>query len=63
MQRLTEEQMKKMNLGARGVCPPPPSAGGIWLRVLDRVVRVLTLGRGRVLPGPSSRAPVTWCER
>ncbi len=63
MQRLTEEQMKKMNKKDAGVFPPPPTVGGAWLRVLDRVVRVLTLGRGRVLPGPSPRAPVTWCER
>lgn len=63
MKRLTEEQMKKLNSEASGVCPPPPTVGGAWLRVLDRVVRILTLGRGRVLPGPSSRAPVKWHER
>ena len=64
MQRLAEEQKKqKMNSDGDGVCPSQPTAGDVWLNVLDRVVRTFTFGRGRVLSRPSARAPAKWCKR
>lgn len=58
MTRLTEEQMRNMRIEipAGSVVPPRPN---LWVSVLDRVVRILTLGKGRVVV-PDCRAPIRW---
>ena len=35
-----------------GCVSPRPTIGDAWLRVLDALVRVLTLGKGRVCRAP-----------
>ena len=59
MQRLTEEQMRQMENGAKCVVPPLHPIRDAWLRVLDIAVRVVTLGNGSVVPS-ERRGPVHW---
>ena len=59
MQILTEEQMRQMKSGPKCVVPPFHPIRDAWLRVLDIVVRVVTLGNGRVIPS-ERHGPVHW---
>ena len=58
MQMLTEEQRRAMDGRAGGFAPPRPTLGDLWLTALDVLVRILTLGRGRVAKTRSG--PIRW---
>ena len=58
MQVLTDEQRRAMDGRAGGFVPPRPTLGDLWLAAVDVLVRILTLGRGRVEKTRSS--PVHW---
>lgn len=55
MQVLTDEQRRAMSGRAGGFAPPRPTLGDLWLAALDVLVRILTLGRGRVAKARSSQ--------
>jgi len=59
MQVLTDEQRKKMGCTGGVVGPMPNPVGRAWIAILDAIVRVLTLGRGRVIT-TGHRAPIRW---
>ncbi len=58
MQIQTDEMRRAMG-GADGVVPRRPGLMDAWIRVLDALVRVLTLGRGRVVR-EMAHGPVRW---
>ena len=58
MQVLTDEQRCAMNGRTGGFAPPRPTLGDLWLAALDALVRILTLGRGRVTKARSG--PIHW---
>ena len=58
MQVLTDEQRRAMDGRAGGLAPPRPTLGDVWLAALDVLVRILTLGRGRVVK--TRFGPVHW---
>lgn len=58
MQMLTDEQRCAMDGRAGGFAPPRPRLGDLWLVALDALVRILTLGRGRVVKTRSG--PIRW---
>ena len=60
MQRLTEEQMHEMDSHVNGVFPRFHPIRDMWLRVLDRVIRIITLGKGCVVRKEQHRVPVQW---
>ena len=60
MQQLTEEQKREMREKYEGVFPDVHPVRDTWLRALDAVVRVITLGKGRVVPRGPHRAPIKW---
>ena len=55
---LTDEQRRAMEGRADGFVPPRPGLGDLWLAALDVLVRILTLGRGRVAKTRSG--PIRW---
>lgn len=59
MQMLTDEQRRAMDGQAGGFVPPRPRLGDLWLAVVDVLVRILTLGRGRVMKVNRS-GPIRW---
>jgi len=59
MQVLSDEQRKSMECTGGVVGPMPNPVGRAWIAILDALVRVLTLGRGRVIV-VNHRAPVKW---
>ena len=58
MQMLTDEQRRAMRGQEGGFAPPRPRLGDLWLAVVDVLVRILTLGRGRVVKTRSG--PIRW---
>lgn len=60
MQMLTEEQRKAMEKAAGNFAPEFHPLRDAWLRVLNTVVTVVTLGKGRVMPREKHRAPIVW---
>lgn len=58
MQMLTDEQRRAMDGRAGSFAPPRPTLGGLWLATLDVLMRILTVGRGRVTKTRS--APICW---
>ena len=58
MQMLTDEQRRAMDGRAGGSVPPRPRLGDLWLTALDVLVRILTLGRGRVVK--TRFGPIQW---
>lgn len=59
MQMLTDEQRRAMDGRAGSFAPPRPQLGDLWLAVVDVLVRILTLGRGRVMKVNRS-GPIRW---
>jgi hypothetical protein len=60
MQMLTQEQIKEMEVAFDGVVPEFHPLRDAWLRVLNAVVTVVTLGKGRVMPRERHRSPIVW---
>ena len=58
MQMLTDEQRRAMDGRVGGFSPTRPELGDLWLAAVDALVRILTLGRGRVVKAPSG--PIYW---
>ena len=58
MQMLTDEQQRAMSGQAGDFAPPRSGIGDLWLAALDALVRILTLGRGRVTKTRSG--PIHW---
>lgn len=58
MQVLTDEQRRAMDGRAGGSAPPRQSLGDLWLAAVGALVRILTLGRGRVVKARSG--PIYW---
>ena len=58
MQVLTDEQQRAMSGRTGGFAPPRPGLGDLWLVAVDALVRILTLGRGRVVKARSG--PIYW---
>jgi len=56
---LTDEQRARMRGDIGVMAPRPRFLRDFWITALDRLVRILTLGRGRVIV-PSRRAPIHW---
>ena len=59
MQVLTDEQRRAMDGRADGFAPPRPRLGDLWLAAVDVLVRILTLGRGRVMK-VNRIGPIHW---
>jgi len=59
MQRMTEEERKRMLAERPQFVPPRHPLWDGWIAVLDMAVRALTLGRGRVV-ATGRRAPIRW---
>ncbi len=60
MQRITDTQKKALGSAPRGFVPEYHPIRDTWLKVIDTLVRIVTLGNGRVEHRPSHRAPVRW---
>ena len=58
MQVMTDEQRRAMSGRTGGFVPPRPGPGDLWLAAVDVLVRILTLGRGRVIKTRSD--PIRW---
>ena len=58
MQVLTGEQRRAMSGRTGGFAPPRPGLGDLWIAAVDALVRILTLGRGRVVKTRSG--PIHW---
>ena len=58
MQVLTDEQRRAMSGLTGGFAPTRPGLGDLWLAAVDTLVRILTLGRGRVVKTRSR--PIYW---
>lgn len=58
MQVMTDEQRRAMSGRTGGFVPPRPGPGDLWLAAVDVLVRILTLGRGRVVK--ARRRPIYW---
>ena len=52
-------EVRKTLDGGRDFVPPRPTVCDWWLGILDRIVRIITLGRGHVSRFPS-RGPIRW---
>lgn len=58
MQVLMDGQKRGMAGARGGFVPPRRRFGDLWLAVVDALVRILTLGRGRVVKTRSE--PIHW---
>ena len=59
MQVLTDAQKRMTANGPGGFVPPRQGLGDLWLAAVDILVRVLTLGRGRVVKA-GRIGPIHW---
>ena len=60
MRYLTDGQRKAMAGRPAEFRPPPRRTGDLWIGLLDRLVRLMTLGRGRVVRNQGKDGPIRW---
>jgi len=60
MQWLTDTQKKALESSPNEFAPEYHPIRDLWLKVIDTLVCIITLGNGRVVPRKSHRRPIKW---